>query len=447
MGRLFGTDGVRGMFGRDLTTDLARSLGRAAVSVLARQGDGAPSFVIGRDTRASGPILEDALVEGIVAGGGSVIRAGVVPTPAVAFLTTELGVGCGVVISASHNPPEDNGIKFFGFRGFKLSDRLEDEIEAEIDAEIGVEEPPIGPAGGELAMPSDASASYLDHVVRSSEARLDGMRVVVDCANGAASAFTPAALERLGAEVIAIHADPNGANINVECGALYPDVVAEAVVANAADAGVAHDGDADRALFADALGNVIDGDQVVAACAISMQGDGVLTGDTVVATVMSNLGFHRAMREHGIRVISASVGDRYVLEEMLEHDVALGGEQSGHVIFRDQATTGDGLITAVRFLSLAARRGVPVGELAATMRRFPQVLVNVQVSHKERLEDAQEIWDAVREGEAALDGSGRVLVRASGTEPLVRVMVEAESEELARRHADAVAERIASALA
>ena len=441
MGRLFGTDGVRGVFGRDLTTDLARSIGAAAVTVLVRERQGAPTFVIGRDTRASGPILEDALVEGILAGGGNVIRAGVVPTPAVAFLTTELGVECGVVISASHNPPEDNGIKLFGFRGFKLSDRLEDEIEAELGAETWAR-----PAGSELTPPSQAS-SYVDHVVSTAEARLDGMRVVVDCANGAASAFAPAVLARLGAEVVAINDEPTGANINVDCGALHPDVVAEAVVANGADAGVAHDGDADRALFADAEGDVIDGDQVLAACAIAMKGDETLTGDAVVATVMSNLGFHRAMREHGIRVISAPVGDRYVLEQMLEHQVALGGEQSGHVIFRDQATTGDGLITAARFLSLAARRGVPVGELAAAMRRFPQVLVNVEVAHKEWLDDAHEVWDAVRANEAALDGSGRVLVRASGTEPLVRVMVEAESEELARKHADSVAEHIASALA
>jgi phosphoglucosamine mutase len=441
MGRLFGTDGVRGVFGRDLTTDLARSLGTAAVAVLAREGHGQPSFVIGRDTRASGPILEDALVEGIVVGGGNVFRAGVVPTPAVAFLTTELGVECGVVISASHNLPEDNGIKLFGFRGFKLSDRLEDEIEAEMGAGR-----PTGPAGRELALPSEAS-SYVDHVVATAQDRLDGMRVVVDCANGAASAFAPAVLERLGAEVVAINAEPTGANINVDCGALYPEVVADAVLANDAQAGVAHDGDADRALFADALGDVIDGDQVLAACAIAMQGDGTLTGDTVVATVMSNLGFHRAMEAHGIRVISAPVGDRYVLERMLEHGVALGGEQSGHLIFRDQATTGDGLITSARFLSLAARRGVTLAELAAAMRRFPQVLVNVEVAHKERLEDAQEIWDAVREAQAALDGSGRVLVRSSGTEPLVRVMVEGESMELAREYAESVAQRVASALA
>ena len=442
MGRLFGTDGVRGVFGRDLTTDLARSLGRAAVAVLARDRHHAPAFVIGRDTRLSGPVLEDALVEGIVSAGGDAIRAGVVPTPAVAFLTIELGVDSGVVISASHNPPGDNGIKFFGFRGFKLSDGLEDEIEAEI-AGGGTAN---GVTGRERPIPVDASR-YLDHVAEAAEARLDGMRVVVDCGNGAASAFAPAALARLGAEVVALNAEGDGSRINVDSGALYPEVVAEAVAAQGADAGVAFDGDADRALFGDAGGRVIDGDQVLAACALSMQEDGTLTGETVVATVMSNLGFHRAMRERGIRVISAPVGDRYVLEQMLEHEVALGGEQSGHVIFRDRSTTGDGLITAVRFLSLAARRGIPVREVAAVMQRFPQVLVNVEVAHKERLDQAGEIWQAVRERESRLNGSGRVLVRASGTEPIVRVMVEAETEEIAREHADAVAQHVASALA
>jgi phosphoglucosamine mutase len=441
MGRLFGTDGVRGVFGSDLTTDLARSLGRAAVAVLARDRHHAPAFVIGRDTRDSGPVLEDALVEGIVSAGGDAIRAGVVPTPAVAFLTIELGVDSGVVISASHNPPGDNGIKFFGFRGFKLSDRLEDEIEAEIDA--GGSD---GRPGRERPMPVDASR-YLDHVAEAADARLDGMRVVVDCGNGAASAFAPAALERLGAEVVSLNADGDGSRINVDSGALYPEVVAKAVAAEGADAGVAFDGDADRALFGDAGGQVIDGDQVLAACAVSMKEDGTLTGETVVTTVMSNLGFHRAMRDHGIRVISAQVGDRYVLEQMLEHEVALGGEQSGHVIFRDRSTTGDGLITAVRFLSLAARRGVPVRELAAVMKRFPQVLVNVAVAHKERLDQTAEIWQAVREQESRLNGSGRILVRASGTEPIVRVMVEAETEEIAAEHANLLAGRISEALA
>src|SRR5262245_26637524 len=441
MGRLFGTDGVRGAFGRDLTTDLARSLGRAAVTVLARERHHAPVFVIGRDTRASGPVLEDALVEGIVSAGGDAIRAGVVTTPAVAFHTIELGVDSGVVISASHNPPGDNGIKFFGFRGFKLPDRLEDEIEAEMSGAHGSN----GPAGHERPMPRDAP-SYLDHVVGAAEARLDGLRLVLDCANGAASAVAPLAFERLGAQLVAMNADADGSRINVECGAMYPDVVAEAVAAEGADAGVAFDGDADRALFGSELGEVIDGDQVLAACAVAMRDASTLTNDTVVATVMSNLGFHRAMREHRIRVISAPVGDRYVLEQMLEHEVALGGEQSGHVIFRDRSTTGDGLITAVRFLSLAARRGVGVRDLAAVMRRFPQVLLNVEVAHKEGLDHAGAFWQAVGERESRLDGSGRVLVRASGTEPIVRVMVEAETEEIAREHADAIAGEVAEAL-
>jgi len=442
MGRLFGTDGVRGRFGDELTTDLARDLGRAAVLVLARSGTRAPVFVLGRDTRPSGQALEEALVEGMVGAGGSVVLAGIVPTPAVAFLTTGLGVSSGVVISASHNPPQDNGIKLFGPRGFKLSDALEDEIEAEMAHEVAGADRP----GRVLEMPADAP-SYVDHVVGTAEARLDGMRVVVDCANGAASELGPEALRRLGAEVIAIHAELDGSNINVGCGATVPEVVAEAVVAHGADAGVTFDGDADRALFADEAGNVIDGDQVLAACAIRLKETGGLAGDTLVATVMSNLGLHRAMGAHGISLISAPVGDRYVLEQMLEHDVALGGEQSGHVIFRDHATTGDGLITTARYLSLAAVRGVKLSELAAVMRRFPQVLVNVQVAHRERLEDAREVWDAVREAEDELGHDGRVLVRASGTEPLVRVMVEAESEDAARRHAEAVAAAIATALA
>jgi phosphoglucosamine mutase len=270
--------------------------------------------------------------------------------------------------------------------------------------------------------------------------------VVVDCANGAATTLAPEALRRLGADVTTIHAEPDGSNINVGCGATVPEVVAEAVVSAGADAGVTLDGDGDRALFADASGGAIDGDQVLAACAISMRDRGTLEGNTVVATVMSNVGFHRAMQEHGIRVVSAPVGDRYVLEAMLEHDVSLGGEQSGHVIFREHATTGDGMITAVRFLSLAAARRVSVAELVSPMRRYPQVLVNVPVADRERLDDAREVWEAVEAAGRALDGAGRVLVRPSGTEPLVRVMVEAETEELARHHADIVARAVNVAL-
>jgi phosphoglucosamine mutase len=400
--------------------------------VLRRHEHERPRFVIGRDTRASGTALEEALVRGITGAGGDAILAGVIPTPGVAFLTTATKAGAGVVISASHNPPKDNGIKFFGPYGYKLSDEVEDEIEAEVQR--GAEE---RGGGRVLDLPADAP-DYLTHVVDGAEARLDGMKVVVDCADGAASTFSPEALRRLGADVAPIHATPDGSNINVGCGALHPEVVAEAVRAAGADAGVAHDGDADRALFADAEGTVIDGDQVLAACAVAMKERGALPGDQVVTTVMANLGFRRAMDEHGIRVLEAPVGDRYVLEQMLEHGAALGGEQSGHLIFRDHATTGDGLLTAVRFLGLAARGGVPVTEVAATMVRFPQVLANVRVPHRERLPDANEVWDAVRVVQAELGDAGRVLVRASGTEPIVRVMVEAESNEDARRYAKAL---------
>jgi phosphoglucosamine mutase len=441
MGRLFGTDGVRGRFGRDLTTDLARELGRAAVVVLARYERDAPTFVIGRDTRASGEPLEAALVEGITRGGGDVYLAGIEPTPAIAFLTTALSAGSGVVISASHNPPEDNGIKFFGPFGFKLSDDLEGEIEAEVASGEG----DIGRQGRVLEPPAGAP-EYVDHVVAAAETRLDGMRIVVDCANGAASRLAPEVLRRLGAEVYPIFAEPDGTNINVGCGALHPEVVAGAVRAAGADAGVAFDGDADRALFADAGGNVIDGDQVLAACAIEMKARGRLDGDLVVSTVMANLGLRVAMEREGIRLLQAPVGDRYVLEQMQEHGAALGGEQSGHLIFRDHATTGDGLITAARFLSLARRKGVSVAELAGVMRRFPQVMVNVEVGHRDGLEDAGPVWEAVRAVEAELGETGRVLVRASGTEPLVRVMVEAETEEAARRHAETLAERVRATL-
>jgi phosphoglucosamine mutase len=441
MRRLFGTDGVRGAYGRDLTTDLARELGRAAVVALARYERGSPAFVIGRDTRASGEPLEAALVQGITGAGGDVYLAGVEPTPAIAFLTTGLGASSGIVISASHNPPSDNGIKFFGPLGFKLSDEIEAEIESEVRRGDGGSGRP-----GEVRDFPAGGPDYIEHVLETTGTRLDGMRVVVDCANGAASVVAPEALRRLGAEVVPIFAEPDGSNINVGCGALHPEVVAAAVQDAGADAGVAHDGDADRALFADAQGNVIDGDQVLAACALSMKAEDKLAGDLVVATVMANLGFHEAMSSAGIRVVPAPVGDRYVLEQMQEHGAVLGGEQSGHVIFRRHATTGDGLITAVQFLSLAARDGVSVADLAGRMRRFPQVLRNVEVARKEALDEASEVWEAVRASEAELDGTGRVLVRASGTEPLVRVMVEAETEDVARGHADAIAERIRSSL-
>lgn len=441
MGRLFGTDGVRGRYGRDLTDELARALGRAATVVLRRHGEERIAFAIGRDPRVSGVPLERALAEGITSAGGDAYLLGVEPTPAVAYLTATVGRWSGVMISASHNPPEDNGIKFFDASGFKLSDALEDEIEAEIRS------PQDDPAEGGrvLEIPPD-TPDYVEHVVSTAATSLEGMRVVVDCANGAASVVAPEALRRLGADVVAINDDPRGDNINVGCGALHPEVVAAEVVARRADAGVAHDGDADRALFADAGGNVVDGDQVLAACAIAMHGDGALRGGLVVATVMSNLGLRVAMREAGIELVETPVGDRYVLEAMEERGAALGGEQSGHVIFRDHATTGDGLITAARFLSLARREGVTVRQLASAMRRYPQMLLNVPVRDKHGLEGAAAVWDAVASAEAALGEGGRVLVRTSGTEELVRVMVEAETEADARDHADRIADAVRAAL-
>jgi phosphoglucosamine mutase len=441
MGRLFGTDGVRGTYGRDLTPELAFALGRAAAVVLRRRSAGPLSIVVGRDTRASGEPLQQALVDGILRAGADAVLAGVVPTPAVAFLTIDLGVSAGAVISASHNPAEDNGIKFFGASGFKLPDATEDEIEVEYRREgrgDGVR--------GTVGEVPDGLERYLGHVTAAVQAPLAGMRIVVDCANGAAYRAAPEVLRRLGADVRPMFDRPDGRNINQGCGALHPEVVAAAVTESDADAGIAHDGDADRALFADAEGRVIDGDQVLAASALALKEDGVLERNIVVATVMANTGFLHAMRNAGIDVVESRVGDRYVLEEMLRTGAMLGGEQSGHIIFRHYATTGDGLLTAVIFLSLAAKRGSTVAELASVMRKFPQVLRNVPVNHKERLEYADEVWEAVRGVERTLDGSGRVLVRASGTEPLVRVMVEAESEADAAAHADVLAAAVEAAL-
>ncbi len=433
MGRLFGTDGVRGRAGDELTADLARGLGRAAVVVLGRHGSGRPTLLVGRDTRESGEWLEDALVEGVREAGGDAVMAGIQPTPAIAFFTVALGAASGVVISASHNPAADNGIKFFAADGVKLSDDLEDEIEA------ALHEPPPSVERGHTLPLGEEEERYLRHLVEAADAPLQGMTVVVDCANGSASGVAPGVLRRLGATVHAIYDSPDGRNINDGCGALHPDVVAAEVVRLGADAGVAHDGDADRALFADAAGAVIDGDQVLAACALGLREQGRLAGNTVVTTVMANLGFHRAMADAGIQVVTTRVGDRYVAEEMWRTGASLGGEQSGHVIFADHATTGDGLLTAVRFLSLAARRGVPVAELAASMRRYPQAMSNVPVSDRGALDASPGIRAAIAGAERELAERGRVLVRASGTEPLVRVMVEAEEEEIATRHAEAIA--------
>jgi phosphoglucosamine mutase len=439
--RLFGTDGVRGVANRDLTPELAFSLGRAAVGELAREGR--PRVAIARDTRVSGPMLQAALSAGICSAGADVVRLGVVPTPALAFLTRELQADAGVMISASHNPPEDNGIKFFSRDGMKLPDETEDRIEEAIR-----DDPAGRPTGVEIGVVADApeaAGRYVEHLLAAAEARLDGMRVVVDCANGAAFRLGPETLRRLGAEVLPLNDGGDGAQINVGSGATHPEVMARAVREQAADAGVAFDGDADRALFADAEGNVIDGDEVIAACSLALHEEGRLPKDTVVITVMANLGLRRAMEAAGITVAETQVGDRYVLEEMLRTGAGLGGEQSGHVIFMDHATTGDGLLTAVRFLSLARRKGKTLRELTSAMERFPQVLENVRAADARVVAASSQVVDATRLAEDSLGDRGRVLVRASGTEPVVRIMVEAETEEDARRHVEAVARAVRAA--
>jgi phosphoglucosamine mutase len=444
VGRLFGTDGVRGIANEELTGELAFRLGRAAVVALTGQGERRPHITVGRDTRASGEFLEAALVAGICSAGGDAVLLGVCTTPAVAFLTQNLGAEAGAVISASHNPAPYNGIKFFGATGYKLADDVEDEIEKLVTEEGGPH--PTGRGLGRVLHERHVIERYLRHLQGVAGVDLTGLRVAVDCANGAAFAVAPEILRRLGAEVYPINDKPDGWNINQGAGATVPEVVGAAVRELGADAGVAHDGDADRAMFADEQGNVIDGDQVLAACAVDLSQRGELAGNVVVTTVMANLGFRMAMGERGIDVVETKVGDRYVLEEMLRRGAVLGGEQSGHIIFLRDATTGDGLLTALQFLGLATRQGTSVGEVASTMRRFPQVLTNVEVADPGRLDEAEPVWQAAREAEQALGELGRVLVRASGTEPLVRVMVEAASDADARRHAEAIASAVLASL-
>jgi phosphoglucosamine mutase len=440
---LFGTDGVRGVANRDLTPELAFALGRAAATVLARERKGRPNLLLGRDTRASGDLLAAALAAGAASAGVDVADAGVLPTPGVAFLTVALGMAGGAVVSASHNPPEDNGIKFFSGDGMKLPDGSEAEVERLVRDGGGPR--PEGGEVGRIRSTPDLVDRYVDHLTASAETGLEGMKVVADCAHGAASAIAPLTLRALGADVHVIGDAPDGTNINVEVGATHPETMAETVRATGADAGVSFDGDADRAVFADENGGLIDGDQVIAACALAMKEEGVLPKDTVVVTVMANLGLRLAMDRAEITVLETPVGDRFVLEEMLRGGAGLGGEQSGHVIFLDRATTGDGILTSVRFLSLAMRKGVPLSALATAMRRYPQVLENVPASDPPAAAESPDVRNAIRTTERALDGRGRVLVRASGTEPLVRVMVEAETEEEARRHAQALAEVVTKA--
>jgi phosphoglucosamine mutase len=441
LGRLFGTDGVRGVANADLTAELALDLAVAAAHVLVeRSGDARPTVVVGRDTRASGEFLEATVVAGLASAGVDVVRLGVVPTPAVAHLTTVWGAAAGVMISASHNPMPDNGIKFFDAGGFKLADAVEDEIEAHLRQPWSR---PTGAAVGRVRTAHDAVARYVAHLVGTLPASLHGLRVVVDCAHGAAYDAAPDALRAAGAEVVAIAAEPDGLNINAGVGSTHPERLVEAVRAHGADAGVALDGDADRCIAVAADGRIIDGDEILAVLALALHEQGRLARGTVVTTVMTNLGFHRAMAAHGIEVVETAVGDRYVLEAMRAGGYLLGGEQSGPVVFHDHATTRDGSLTALQLMSRVAATGRPLAELVAVMSRLPQVLVNVRVADKTAAMGASGLAAAKAAVERQLGDNGRVLVRPSGTEPVVRVMVEAPTEQEAQQAAD----RLAAALA
>jgi len=481
MGRLFGTDGVRGVAGEDLTGKLAMDLATAAAGMLrdmraaraAGRSGARLVAVVGRDPRASGEFLEAAVVAGLAGTGVDVLRLGVIPTPGVAFLTAELGADIGVMLSASHNPAPDNGIKLFGRGGFKLPDAAEDEIEARMASPGRAGLPGGVPAGG-FGRVRDARGErerYLAHLlasqpgvsdlgafhgapargarVRAAQAHgpraaipLAGLRVVVDCAHGAASALAPVLLRRAGADVIAIGAEPDGENINAGCGSTHLEALSAAVLKHGADAGIAHDGDADRCLAVDAEGEMIDGDQILAVLALELKARDLLASDTVVATVMSNLGFRKAMAKAGITVVETAVGDRYVLEAMRAGHFVLGGEQSGHIIMLNHATTGDGMLTALHLLAAAVRQGTTLAGLVRVMTRYPQVLVNVPGVDKERAARSPELAAAVAAAAAELGTAGRVLVRPSGTEPAVRIMVEATDHEHAQRLAGGLAATI-----
>lgn len=447
MARLFGTDGVRGLANRDVTAELALDLAVAAAHVLGDAGafEGhRPKAVVGRDPRASGEFLEAAVVAGLASAGVDVIRVGVVPTPAVAFLTAHTHADLGVMLSASHNAMPDNGIKFFSKGGAKLDDAIEDAIEARLN------EPwdrPVGAAVGRVLEGTDLVEHYIEHLVSTVPHRLDGLRVVVDCANGAASYVAPEAYRRAGADVTEIHTSPDGININDNCGSTHMSDLQRAVVADMADIGIAHDGDADRCLAVDADGNIVDGDQIMAILALAMRDHGTLRDNTVVATVMSNLGFKIAMRDAGVSLVETAVGDRYVLEAMREQHLALGGEQSGHVIMLDHASTGDGTLTALHLMARVAETGRSVADLASVMSKLPQVLVNVKNVDKQRVQTCAPLQAAVKAAEARLGDTGRVLLRPSGTEPLVRVMVEAVSTDLANEIAAELAAVVTAELA
>lgn len=441
MARMFGTDGVRGVANTELTGELAFRLGKAGAYVLTKERENAPRILVGMDTRISGDMLESALVAGICSMGAHAVLAGVVPTPAVAYLVRKYRLDAGVVISASHNPVEYNGIKFFNGQGYKLSDALEDEIEDLILRHPENLPSPTGPELGTKSYAEDALDDYIAFLSHTTQERFDGIKVALDCANGAAYKAAPIALLDLGAGLCIIHNEPDGKNINKNCGSTHMDDLKALVKENGADIGFAFDGDADRCLAVDENGELIDGDKILAICGLDMKKRGRLKRDTIVGTVMSNLGLSMMGREHDISILQTNVGDRYVLEKMLDEGYNLGGEQSGHVIFLDHNTTGDGILTAIQFLSVLKRSGKKASALAALMETMPQVLVNARVDNAKKNDymSVPAVREAIQAMEREFSKDGRVLIRTSGTEPLIRVMLEGKNIEKMQREAHRLA--------
>ena len=447
MGRLFGTDGVRGVANKELTPELAFNLGKAGTHVLKKDNE-RPVVVIGKDTRISGDMLESALTAGILAVGGNVIRAGVIPTPAIAYLAKYYKADAGIVISASHNTFEYNGIKFFNGEGYKLDDDIEEEIEDIIISSIDVNSHITGELIGRCLDASEYAAElFAANLLESVDFRLDGIKVALDCANGASYRIAPKVYEALGAEVIVTGNEPNGININDGCGSTHPEKLSVLVQKTGAHVGLAFDGDADRLIVVDEKGNVIDGDRVIAICARMLKEQGRLAENKATVTVMSNIGFHKAMEESGIDVDVTGVGDRYVLEQMLKSGCVIGGEQSGHIIFREYTTTGDGILSSLQFMEAVLASGRKISEMASEIQIFPQVLVNARVKNenKKKYSNDPQIAAAIEEIEKKMEGNGRVLIRPSGTEPLVRVMIEGDDEvvldQMARGLADLIEEK------
>ncbi|MGG3893490.1 phosphoglucosamine mutase [Geobacillus stearothermophilus] len=440
MGKYFGTDGVRGVANRELTPELAFQIGRCGGYVLTKSAE-RPKVLIGRDTRISGHMLEGALVAGLLSIGAEVMRLGVISTPGVAYLTKALGAQAGIMISASHNPVQDNGIKFFGPDGFKLSDEQEAEIEALIDSAEDMLPRPIGAGLGQVNDYFEGGQKYLQYLKQTiDEEDFSGMKIALDCAHGATSSLATYLFADLDADVVTMGASPNGLNINEGVGSTHPEALAAFVKEKGADVGLAFDGDGDRLIAVDENGNIVDGDQIMYICAKYLKETGRLKHQTVVSTVMSNLGFYKALEAQGIKSVQTAVGDRYVVEEMKKNGYNLGGEQSGHIIFLDYNTTGDGMLTALQLVNIMKIKGKPLSELAGEMKKYPQLLVNVRVTDKEKAMENEQVKKVIQEVEAEMNGNGRVLVRPSGTEPLVRIMAEAQTEEACRAYVERIAD-------